>query len=138
MEDTIMDLMTILHLMNAGQQPERNKGFGLTEEKAVPGYYFDENGNPIEDESAIKAYKKYGGANPYIPITGLGAAFNPAAANYVSEQNNAGFNAQRAADINTSLGLRRQGTLPPELISAIASNPKAVNTLVGGDYTAPS
>lgn len=137
-----MDIATILHLMMGGQTPEQNKGYGITQNVYTSDggkvyTYYDSDGNPVSDPDKLKAYGKYGGTNPYKPITGLSASFNPAAANYVSQQNNAGFQADYERGIKRKLISEDIGTISTDLL-ADPKAPLAANiTLNAGGTTAP-
>lgn len=142
LEEFIMDAITILRLMMSGQTPEQNKGYGISQSiDASDGgkvyNYYDADGNSVTDPDKLKAYGKYGGTNPYKPITGLNAAFNPEAANYVSRQNNAGFQSDIDRNIQRHIIAENLGTLPKDLY-ADPSAPLAANiTLNAGGTTAP-
>lgn len=137
-----MDIATILHLMMGGQTPEQNKGYGITQNVDTSDggkvyTYYDSDGNPVTDPDRLKAYGKYGGTTPYKPITGLSASFNPAAANYVSQQNNAGFQADYERGIKRKLISEDIRTIPTDLL-ADPKAPLAANiTLNAGGTTAP-
>lgn len=140
-----MDLGLILKMMLGGKTPQANDSFGYTHDhediNGNPLGVRDTNGDAVTDPSLINSYAKQvksgyntktGGYNtlPYKPITGLDAAFNPAPANYVAEQN-ANYRlaqplANRQQDIQQNLIGRKYDSIDPSFWPSTSRSASAV------------
>lgn len=129
--------------MMGGETPQQNPGYGLTQSVDTSDggkvyTYYDSDGNPVTDPDRLKAYSKYGGTTPYKPITGLTAAINPAAANYVAQQNNAGFQSDVERGIQRHLIAENLKTIPTNLWADSKLPISANTTLNAGGTSSPS